>query len=406
MQHRSKKPRTSVARWGQKELGAALVASFVTGCGGDALVSEYETSTEALTRPDAPGTEFGEKEGLLIPGPGAPSDITHYLSPAVCSDADFTFLTVTADSAGRYRTLFYFGSGWRTDNWAFQDYNKQFASKPACTMLERGLDDFPQFLIVGKGKDNLMHSSTGFWDSNPLPDGTFHDPTPAAAFQAISPSNFGTGGGIPALATDESFSQVALAFIDNSSGMNRVRARRHLLPFGMHVWEPSILAPALPSGWTALGAPAIVWLNNWAGHFQLVVRVRNSSSQTKLIAIYFNGWGFSGIIPGSPPTWSETGITGVDSDPALAYSAALNTVTLYFRRGNQPTGNKLFQTSGFSSELGTNALREIVSQSVYPPGSSPAAISRDFELSEHMVVARNTNNQLSSSFATEDWLVP
>ena len=381
--------------------GAVLFLSFVAGCGGEAPASDYETNTDALTRTSAPGTEFGEKEGTLMPGESA--DITHFMSPAVCSDADFTFLAVTADSAGKYRTLFYFGSGWRTPNWAFPDANRQFASKPACTMLERGLNDFPSFVIVGKGTDNLMYSSMGFWDPNPNPDGTFQDPVASTTFQPISPSNFGTGG-IPALATDESASQIALAFLDNSAGMNRLRARRHLLPFGMSIWEPSILAPALPSGLTALGAPAIVWLNSWAGQFQIVVRVRNAALQTRLIAIYFNGSSFSGIIPGSPPTWSETGITNVESDPALAFNATLNTVTLVFRRGT-----KLFQTSGFASELGSNPVREVLSPAGHKvsTSSSPTAISRNFELSGNMILARDSNNQLWSTFSVvNDLLTP
>ncbi len=390
--------------WATASFTVAALAAVLAACGDGGRTTDVGPNVVALTAtyPYAPGQEFGSKEGLLQPSTTA-NDIVHYLDPALCSNEIATFLAVSVDSQGLYRTLFY-DQEVEPSSWGHYG-TKQFASRPACAMREQGASGGRGFVLVGKGKDNILYASPGSWDPH-MHDGTPNNPTADSAFAAVSNTVLNNWGS-PGLATDTAVTHMAVTYIDDAG---LVKVQVHALPYAGHSWANAIAAPAIGGGWTANGTPAIVWLPQSMNLFQVVVRVAQRGTYSMMMTYFDPARSrFSGPTPGSQPTWTQLSV-GSDSDPALAYSPTLSTTTLYLRNGTQ-----LEQTSGFGQALGTNLLHTILSGqgATYPDGTngsiaaSPSALSLPFENSNNLVIARTTANQLWMSFSIQDaFLVP
>jgi hypothetical protein len=379
--------------WATVSFTVAALATVLAACGDEGRSSDVGPNVVALTAtyPYGPGQEFGSKEGLLQPASGA-NDIVHYFDPALCSNEIATFLAVSVDSQGLYRTLFY-DQEVEPSSWGHYG-TKQFASRPACAMREQGASGGRGFVLVGKGKDNILYASPGSWDPN-MHDGTPNNPTADSAFAAVGTTVLKNWGS-PGLATNGAVTQMALAYIDDSGLVN---VRLHALPYVGHSWANAIAAPAIGGGWTANGTPAIVWLPQTINMFQVVVRVDQRGTFSMMMT-YFDAARsrFSGPTAGSQPSWTQLSV-GSDSDPALAYSPTLSTTTIYLR-----TGSQLEQTSGFGQALGTNLVHTILSglNATYPSGASPSALSLPFENSNNLVITRTTANQLWMTFSIQD----
>jgi len=154
-------------------------------------------------------------------------------------------------------------------------------------------------------------------------------------------------------------------------------------------WRAPIALAALPSGWTAVGDPAVA-AEGGSGLIDVVTRARNAFNQTRLYInyLYIPFAGANGYFLG-PPTWSQVATSGipVSSDPALEYDESRGDLTLYFRGGAGTAANRIFQSTtqgadnwGTFGALGTDTFT-----------TAPAAAgSLQFDWS-HALVARKSD---------------
>ena len=252
------------------------------------------------------------------------------------------------------------------------------------------------FVVAGKGSsDNKIYASPGIM----APAEEFQEnPTPAGPFTAVSNTAYSVGGA-PALASGGfGTNSVVMVFMgdDNRTIYGHVRP----IPYLQNSWTSRITGPQLPSGWTAVGAPAIARL---PVTFQIVVHARNAFQQHRLFETHFFGDGqyFSNNIGSPSPSWVQLPSMGtIDGDPALTYSDT-HGLTVYFRRGTQ-----IMQTGGFP--LVSNPVLAVKPNEGIQFASSPAAIANwafESQNGTHTVIARTTSNQLYDGTTMVDELV-
>lgn len=399
---------------GQRVKARALAVSSVLtllslcACAGEVGDDSAVASSEYdLQHVDGSSEEFA-RALVLNPSSNSP-DITATLEPTICTNRQGHFMAVSRDSDQRYRTLYSFGPiGQYLSDWSVFSGStpaRTFASRPACAMRESSSGGLSRFVLVGKGTDNKLYASTGT-----LPQATVPIPTPQvnADWSAISNTVYSGSAGpaSPALASKEGTLDggMVMAFISN----NAVYAHYHPLPYSSGPWQARVAAPALPAGAIPVGTPAITFVEGWAQLFHVVVRAQ-VGSQYRFYETYFgrtqSGYKFCGILCwGQAAAWAQLPITAnVGSSPALEFSP-LHGETLYFINAG-----KMYQTSGFATQQQLGTLP--VSQ-VYPgvgvsfEGAPGAAGGFQFEMGQHLAVARAGNNVVFVESQNDDQLMP
>jgi hypothetical protein len=394
----------NLARKGAVSVAIAMAVSL-GGCGGgmdgDGL-SELGTDSEALQRnsdPPDPNDAF-LSSGRLTPNTAA-NDITHTLNPAICADVTATFLAFSRDTSQRIRTLA-MNSGVRTDTWGSYG-TKTFATGPACAMRNPS-GTTRRFVLAGKGTgDNRIYWSGGSWNPAFGGNGLPQLPTANDVWTAID-TNAYTVAGTPALGSGPT--SMILAAVGNS---NRLHVYWHAIPWAGN-WTTRFTSPALPSGVTLAGRPAIAHFDFFvppAGYYGIAVRA-TQGGVNKIFVTYFmgDGTGFTGFIPGSTPDWTEwpmpAGTTISSSDPAMTSSHALgDAVTLFFRSGTQ-----IKQTSWFLQEGPVGVMAPWAGTS-YASGPSVNVGVMYEGGGTQVVLARTSSNQLHTTFTIpDDQLIP
>jgi hypothetical protein len=380
---------------------AIAMAILLAGCGGgmdaEGEASELGTSSEALQRagdPPDPNDAF-LSSGRLTPQTIS-NDITHSLDPAVCADVTATFLAFSRDTTSkRIRTLS-FNSGVRSNTWGSYG-TRAFKSGPACAMRNPSGTNRRFVLAARDDVDDRIYWSPGTWNPTFGGDGLPRLPTADSAWAAID-GNAYTVAGNPALASGPT--SMILAAVGNS---NRLHVYWHAVPWAGS-WTTRFTSPALPSGVTLVGRPAIAHFDFFvppAGYYGIAVR-GTQSGVTKIFVTYFmgDGTGFTGFIPGSTPDWTEWPMppnTTINGDPAMTSSHALgDAVTLFFRSGTQ-----LKQTSWFLQEGPVGVVAPWAGTSYASGPSANAGVMYEGGGTQ-IVLARTSQNQLFTSFTVED----
>jgi hypothetical protein len=374
-------------------------AVSVAACGGetDGESSALATDSEALQRntdPPDPNDAF-LNEGRLTPNT-ASNDITHTLNPAVCADVTATFLAFSRDTSQRFRTLA-FNAGVRSNSWGSYG-TRVFSSGPACAMRDPSGTN-RRFVLAGKSsEDSRIYTSPGTWNPAFGAGGLPQNPTADSPWAAIDGNTY-TVAGAPALTSGPS--SMILAVVGNS---NRVHVYWHTLPWSGGSWTSRFTSPALPSGVTLVGRPAVEhfpWFVPPAGYFGIAVRA-TQSGVSKIFVTYFmgDGTGFTGFIPGSTPDWTEWPMpagTAINGDPAMTSSPALgDAVTLYFR-----SGSKIKHTSWFLSEGPVGTIFPLSTTSYASSPSANAGVMYEGGGTQ-IVLTRTSANQLFTAFTLED----
>jgi hypothetical protein len=158
-------------------------------------------------------------------------------------------------------------------------------------------------------------------------------------------------------------------------------------PYNHAGWGSEMQSPALPSGWTMAGDPAIVNSSPYTHTLHFAVR-GTSGAQTRIFMTNWNGaWAAS---------WSQLSVTNVaaGSDPALDVSFDwLNAQTVYIRG----TDNRIYQSSSFFTDNPFEAIQAQLNSNTGMSGS-PAAIGwMDAWEGDHAVVGVKNGQFVVSS---------
>ena len=384
--------------WAQKQrLGVVALI-----CGMGVGFSAGGCAPAADGSPDE-STGIGGTDEALQLGPGSPAifrwagrmtgsagvEFDHSLDPAVCSVEDLSIALVSRDADTlRYRV---FGMNRQTLAPSWTQYgNRTFGTRPACVSYDWFLPT-PTFVIAGRGlssngaSDRRVFTSLARWNVQP-----FSGPEPATVWTAVSADTYQTNGS-PGLAFDGWKMVIALLGDDS-----RLYAHQQWAPYEGNDFSPRIQGPALPTGWTAQGTPAISALfHGPAAFFQIIVRARNMNNVNRLYTTYFSVDRFTNWAGATPATWTQVSTGGytVSSDPAFAWDWSIQNATLYFR-----SGSDIIQTSGVGPQLGTLPISPIVEfqgNGLTLVGSPGAQGGSGVDHGRNLVVARSsTDNQL------------
>jgi hypothetical protein len=270
-----------------------------------------------------PNCPWSSGWGEVFPDGGG-ANITNTKSPAVCVASNV--LIVSVDTQNHYRTLAFDGEDFAT-SWGTYG-QRTFASSPTCA--PQGASS-SAFVLAGKDlASNKIYASSGtmgFGSPPPNPVG--------ASFAVVDNSHTYSSGGNPAAASNNS----GIVLVTMGTDSRTIYSYWHPLPYAQNSWGPRITGPQLPSGSSAAGTPAIVFLpENQV--FHVVVRANNPMFQTYVASggSFTNGGG-QGV-----SAFDVLGLPGpFSSDPALARSTTSDLETLIYL-----SNTHLMQTSANS----------------------------------------------------------
>lgn len=323
----------------------------------------------------------------LLPSSGV--DITHGLAPAMCAGVS-GFLTVSVDTGGRYRTLQWHAGG-HAPSWSLYG-NRTFSSKPACALRENVTATRAGFVLAGKATDNKIYTSAG---TMAAATSSQQNVTANEMWTSVSDEEYPAGGS-PALGfTLGGFGGdgVVLTFMGDDA--RTVYAHSRHVPYLSNDWSPIITGPVLPSGWTAVGAPAVHAL---PVTFRIMVHAQSGSTH-RLFETYFfldDGDGyFSTAFASTPAVWTQRPSLGlIEDDPAITFAPGFGT-TVYFRRGSEI--RQTTESASFHTPLAVKPNEAVEF------ASAPAATAGvPFDQGTHVVVARTTANQIYFAEAVND----
>jgi hypothetical protein len=368
----------------------------VAGCGPGIDVSfdetrEIDSVDQALQPgPGGPGTAF-RWAGKMA---GPTNEFNHSLDPAACGVENLGIALVSRDAATQRYLVYGLNRQTKPNSWGSYG-TRTFGTRPACVRFREDPDGgaggypYAEFVIAGRGagNDRRLFTSLARWtltpSSNPEPA------TPNTVWTPVGTQTYQNNGS-PALATNGF--DIVLVFLGDDS---RLYLHKKDNPYDANNWAPRIQGPALPSGWTAQGTPAVAFTHGTTGKYQIIVRARNSFGTNRLYQVYFYIDRFTDWAGNPNPTFSQVnvGSNAIDSDPAFAWDWSVPTATLYFR-----SGGNIIQTSGLGSELGTlpkSPIAEFNGNGLMLTGSPGAQGGSGLDHGRNLVVARSsTDNQL------------
>ncbi|WP_437765882.1 hypothetical protein WME77_02150 [Sorangium sp. So ce764] len=343
------------------------------------------------------GEEF--KGWLQVPAlAGATSD------PALCTDGGRAFLAFSRTTSGLLYGVADFAQGF--SSWT--PYNtllpRKFGTSPACAMI------FPtpterHFITVARGSTDPLNQTDRrlFWSQGRWLAGTTANPPEMVTEWAPIDSNTYASGGSPAIVSRND--KVVITFLADN-GKIHAHYKDPSQP-----WSDRKDGPDMPAGWTAIGTPAIAFVENWVMKYMIVVLAANSNfTQFKFYYTFFNGTSFVDAVGGTPATFEELPLATtpgtaptVDSEPALEYeSTQLATSTLYYR-----VGDFIYQTSGLVYDFGTNGILPIRGDVNKQFRSAPSVVGGvPYDQGLHQVLARDSSNRLWHIESQNDYLTP
>jgi hypothetical protein len=394
---------------------AALVLAGGCGSTGAGDLPAVGTSSEALRcyddatgNPSSDGNCPWRDWSQVAPNNQPSQDISQELAPALCASSNAGFLAISVDTGGHYRTL-QFNEINNAGAWGSYG-QKTFVTKPTCGLRENVTvsgQTRTGFVVAGKASDGRIYASAGTMANVGVPQ---QNPTANDVFTAIGNDVYSTGGnpalagGNPAVGTG-----TAVALVAMGTDLRTIYGYSRLLPYPSHGWSARVHGPALPSGWTAVGAPAIVELPIT---FAIVVHAHNATLHKE--AFYYTYFStnssppaFSNAIGSPGATWTQLPLAlqagqTISDDPALTTDDTYG-MTLWFRSGSQ-----ILQTaSGSLPSLGTNPAIAIKPADGISFGSAPAAwAGNTYEEGIYVAVARDGASTGHLQFITDTISTP
>jgi hypothetical protein len=393
-------------------MSSAAALALLSGCssGGGRDAAAVGTSTEALRcydsntgqpngDPNCPWRDWSQ----VVPNNQPSLDISQEFAPALVASGNAGFLAISVDTGGHYRTL-QFNEVSTAGSWGSYG-QKTFASKPTAGLREDVTvsgQTRTGFVVAGKGTDNKIYASAGTLANAGVPQ---QNPTANDTFTAVSNDVYATGGnpglagGNPVVGTGN-----AVALVTMGTDLQTIYGFTRLLPYTTHAWSARVQGPKLPTGWTSVGAPAIVEL---PVTFAIVVHAHNATLHKE--AFYYTYLtanstppGFSNAI-GSPggvwtqlPLQLQAGQT-ISDDPALTDDNTYG-LTLWFRSNSQ-----ILQTaSGSLPTLGSNPAMPVKPADGVSFGGAPSAWAGvTYEEGIYVAIARDGSSTGHTQFITD-----
>lgn len=292
-----------------------------------------------------------------------------------------------------------------------------FNSRPACTSLDE-LHLAPtsqwnnQIAIVGRREssssslDNryyvqIMRLNTVSYDPDNNP--ATPPPPPPAPSTVLSWSRISTDAyaGSPASAVLAGNLVVAGRRSDNRIyvHVNPLNTSSTTAPYDHADWEPAVRTAALPSGWTAIGNPAIGHIGQAIGEGIIATRARNAQGDVRIYTYYmYVPWRMVSAFALDQGTWQHmpTQYVGVGSDVALEFETLMDgpaRTTAYFRG----TNNRIYQATGDGSNWEAFTLVDNISDpndNYADFENAPAALGSSELEGGHIVLAKRADDQL------------
>ncbi|WP_437670568.1 hypothetical protein [Sorangium sp. So ce131] len=328
------------------------------------------------------------------------------LDPALCTDAARAYIAFSLTSSG-----FLYGVSDNTpgfSSWAkYTPSQRKFGTSPACAMI------FPtsserHFIVVARGSTNPLNQTDRrlFWSYGKWVGGaTANPPEPvstASSWNAIDDNTYASGGS-PAIASRNDKVVVTLLADDGQLHAYYKDPNQN--------WSNRIEGPDMPAGWTAIGTPAIAFLESWLQKYTIVVLARNASStQFRFYYTFFDGTNFVDATGGPAATFEQLPLASstataptADSEPGLEWDGdQLFTSTLYYR-----VGDFIYQTSGFLYDYGQHGILPIRGDLNKQFRSAPSVVGGvPFDQGRHQVLARDSSNTLWHIESQNDGLTP
>jgi hypothetical protein len=265
---------------------------------------------------------------------------------------------------------------------------QQFNAKPGCAPLD-GVYDLPQSqwsyqkAIVGKSNftNQYLIRIQKLGPSSPIVPETIQNWT------SISSSTYSSA---PAVVLSTHLisgpRRGRLAVVGRRSNgrlyvhLNELNDANPGQPFSNSNWQPAAQAPALPSGWSAQGDPAVVDGSIIWNAITIMTRA-TSGSQTRLYGIFWYGptYGFG--------SWVNMSTLTSGADPAISWwNYPLQTV---FVRGS---GGAIYEADGLGPGIDPFTALVNDNNSGFVGAPSAAGNLTSWE-GNHVVVARRSDNQ-------------
>ena len=388
--------------------GLGLVAlGAAAGCGE---ATELEARTGALKDPSHPnnpqlplGAGWSRVPSLpaLNPATGEPT--------LLAADNHIVATFVQAGSFG-----YWAGAGESVQEVSWAQYSPDvFATAPAVARLPSvhftdGSQEEHMLLVGRGGSDKRMFWSEGVIGAASA--GVFPPPQPVTvpAFAAINGNTFNDPYGYPALTSNSTDNTIIMAYIGlNTSNQATVYAQLYnpAVSDPTRRWKPRVAAPALPTGWTPVGRPAIAW--GYQNLTTIVVKARNGSS-TGLFRIFFTGTNFFDTLgtpqfrrltpPGTPPS--------IDSNPAMEYDGSIGpdgnqgALTLYYRSGSG--SNNIYEAS-FADTSFFEGFKQLTGSPGQAFAGDPSVYGGiNLENTEHWIMGRDASFNMYVGFTVTD----
>jgi hypothetical protein len=259
---------------------------------------------------------------------------------------------------------------------------------------------------VARANDNKLYARTMQADTTYAALSPVDQATTVTTWQTISNNDYAS-----APSTTVAFGKLLVV---GRRSDNRLYLHRNTLststtsPYNPNGWSSTVLqVPALPSGWTAAGDPAITDVHPALDGVIIVTRATKTGQSDTLFQIYWQGNGNGSYFwdsAGSENTWQflPTG-SYVRSDPTLVSDNVIESgyVTVFVQGSQTATGTKnVYQGTGISWMWAPFALIPNTS-GVTLTADAPAAIVGDNERCYAAIAKGTKGSFVNQAFWTQ-----
>jgi hypothetical protein len=274
---------------------------------------------------------------------------------------------------------------------------RKLGGRPACGFLAGSSSPY-SFVIFARGSnapngsaDRHLFWSEGTWNATAGSPPPVTSVTQWAALPLLSSNKAGgyNTNGNPAVGVDAN-GNLVVVYLDDSGQL----LANYWTGSGM---SGTLTGPALPSGWTGQGTPAISYVGTWVSKFAIFVRATNGAGTAQLYKVFFENGQFVNASDAPNPSYDQVTLPAstpaIQGDPALEWDSNPNdnffATTLYFRNGTN-----LYQMSSVDIYFDTSTVKQVVTTGYTMPVSGNQVVIGGVpnEQGRHWIAARGNGS--------------